>query len=81
MKFLTKTPKGNTLQKNNSWGPQEGQDPTLDTFIKMVKLDHLTFDFQPSQKHNISKAQYKGLKELSEIPHIVYKKLTKTQPS
>ena len=47
----------------------ESQDPVLNNLIKTVKLEEIL----PAKQHNLSKAQYKGLRELSDNPHIVCK--------
>jgi hypothetical protein len=67
----------NIFRNKSTWSPPEGQDTTLDLFIKTVKNELLKDETRPKLKSNLTKNQYMGLKQLCDNPHIVMKKADK----
>ena len=61
----------------STWSPTEGVDVNLDLYIKSVKIDALMQPPSHIRHHNLSKGQYKSLKELRDNPHLTFKKADK----
>ena len=61
----------------SQWCPAEGVNATLDLFIKSVKADTLLQPTTETRHHNLSKKQYRELRNLCENPHITLKKADK----
>ena len=65
------------FRNKSDWKPPEGTDPLLEAYIKTVKTELLLTQDKMRKYSNLSKKHFLAIKDLSENPHIVIKKVDK----